>query len=174
MSQLLPAGKVTELVALLEDIEEIKELKARYFRVLDARDWRAFRALFVDECTFESGGSRPIHGPDSFVRRVQELIHPGTSVHHGHMPEITITGADTAQGVWSMLDYVEVDPDERGRRGVVGLGHYYDEFVRTGEGWRISSWALRRTRVVRIADGGQLLLSATSAHTAPGVPTRQE
>lgn len=34
------------------------------------------------------------------------------TVHHGHMPEIDITGPDTARGTWAMFDYVEWPPHD--------------------------------------------------------------
>ena len=30
------------------DIEAIKQLKARYFRLMDTKDWAGFRAVFTD------------------------------------------------------------------------------------------------------------------------------
>ena len=38
------------LVQMLWDIEQIKQLKARYFRLLDTKDWDAFAELFTDDC----------------------------------------------------------------------------------------------------------------------------
>jgi hypothetical protein len=31
-------------------------------------------------------------------------LPPRTSVHHGHLPEITLTGPDTATAIWAMSD----------------------------------------------------------------------
>ena len=33
----------------LQDIEEIKRLKARYFRLMDTKDWDGFRAIFATD-----------------------------------------------------------------------------------------------------------------------------
>jgi hypothetical protein len=152
----MPDEATQTLVCLLEDIESIKRLKARYFRCVDERAWSELRTLFTDDCTFHSAGSREIEGPDAFIRRVAELIHPGTSVHQGHMPE-----------------YVEVDPDRAGRRGLVGHGHYYENYRREARGWVISRWDLRRTRVTRIAEGGLALLSASSSSATPTYTRRR-
>ena len=173
MSRGMPDEATQTLVCLLEDIESIKRLKARYFRCVDERAWSELRTLFTDDCTFHSAGSREIEGPDAFIRRVAELIHPGTSVHQGHMPEITLTGATTAEGIWSMTDYVEVDPDRAGRRGLVGHGHYFENYRREARGWVISRWDLRRTRVTRIAEGGLALLSASSESATPTYSRRR-
>ncbi|MBI0293347.1 nuclear transport factor 2 family protein [Streptomyces sp. PRKS01-29] len=35
---------------------------------------------------------------------IPDLTGAAPSVHHGHMPEIEITGPDTASGIWAMED----------------------------------------------------------------------
>lgn len=151
---------MAEMVSVLRDIDDIKRLKARYFRCVDGRDWAGLRSLFTDDCQFVSVGMRDVTSVDAFVDRVRFLIHPGVSVHHGHMPEITVTGADTAEGKWPMMDYVEVAPDAEGRRGLAGCGYYHETYRRVpGAGWRICRWELRRSRVARLREGGLELLS---------------
>ena len=137
-----------ELVRALWDIERIKQLKARYFRHVDSRDWVALHELFTSDCTFESEGMREVTNPEEFVRRVEQLITPGVSVHHGHMPEISLTGPDAAVGVWAMYDYLDLERPE-GRRGIHGYGHYHEEYRREAGHWLISSWKLTRLRVDR-------------------------
>ena len=134
-------------VNVLWDIEQIKQLKARYFRLTDSRDWVGVRGLFTDDCTFTSPGTVGVDGPDAFVQRVEELITPGVSVHHGHMPEITIHDSSHASGIWAMYDYLELEgrPD---RAGSHGYGHYLESYRKDeGHGWRISRWELVRIRV---------------------------
>jgi hypothetical protein len=60
-----------------------------------------------------------------------------TTVHHGHMPEITLTGPDTATGTWALDDYSKL-PGHGSPSLFHGQGHYHEEYVRTGAGWRIS------------------------------------
>lgn len=140
-----------DLLRTLWDIEQIKQLKARYFRFVDERNWSDLRDLFTADCVFTSGGRTGVGGADEFVARVQQLITPGTSVHHGHMPEITITGPDSATGIWSMFDYVEIDGAVEGRRGFRAYGHYLEEYRRSPKGnWLISSWTLTRLRVDKL------------------------
>ncbi len=45
-----PGGQAPSLVEKLWDIEQIKQLKARYFRLMDTKDWAAWRELFTDDC----------------------------------------------------------------------------------------------------------------------------
>jgi hypothetical protein len=63
------------------------------------------------------------------------------------MPEIEITGDDTARGIWAMFDYVEW-PEQDGRRvGLHGYGHYLEEYVREDGAWYIARSRLERLRV---------------------------
>ncbi len=41
---------MTPSLEQLWDIEQIKQLKARYFRLLDTKDWDAFADRFTDDC----------------------------------------------------------------------------------------------------------------------------
>jgi hypothetical protein len=61
-------------------------------------------------------------GRAEIVRAVSTLLEGVRTVHHGHMPEIEVTGGDTARGVWAMFDFVEWPPAETGER--VGLNGY--------------------------------------------------
>ena len=142
-----------DLVQLLWDMEMIKQLKARYFRFLDNRDWQALARLFTEDCTFEAAGMVDVRGGDAFVARAADVLAPGVSVHHGHMPEITIEGPGTASGIWSMFDYVEVDHGQTST-GFNGYGHYHETYRKTAtDGWLISSWRLTRLRVDRFGSG---------------------
>jgi hypothetical protein len=137
------------------DFLEIQKLKARYFRFMDTKQWELFGELFTEDMKFyiesESGAGS---GEPTFDGR-QALIgylaasHPGkVTVHQGHMPEIELTGADTATGVWAMFDWV----DDPGRGGAwQGFGHYHERYVRGPDGrWRICEVRLTRLRVDRV------------------------
>ena len=128
----------------LLDIEAIKQLKARYFRCMDTKDWAGFRDVFTADAVLEAEG-RVREGGDNIAGFISKLLADVVTVHHGHMPEITITGPDTATGVWAMFDYVEFPrhPEASFR----GYGHYTEEYVREGAGWRIRRLVLTRLRV---------------------------
>ena len=134
----------------LWEIEQIKQLKARYFRLLDTRDWKGWRLLFTEDCEFRPVEDPPtvIVGRDDFVGFVQAGITPGVSVHHGHMPEITAVGPTTAVGVWAMYDYVEAKPEDHPGLWLQGYGHYHETYRKEADGqWRISTLRLTRIRV---------------------------
>ena len=88
-----------------------------------------------------------VNGRDAIVESVSGALTGTTTVHHGHMPEIEITGPDTATGTWAMFDYVEWPAGADGTRvGLHGYGHYHERYVRD-DGWRIASSRLVRLRV---------------------------
>ena len=78
-----------------EDIEAIKRLKARYFRLMDTKQWEAWRELFTADFSGLYRGPHPdiaYASREEFVAGNREILEPLVTVHHGHMPEITLTG----------------------------------------------------------------------------------
>jgi hypothetical protein len=132
------------------DVEAIKQLKARYFRLMDTKQWDRWRAVFTDDCGFD-GTSRPYPGPDEFVAGTRERLQDAVTVHQGHMPEIVLTAPDGARGIWAMFDWVEF-PDLRdtGRgvnRGFTGYGHYEESYRKDDGIWRIAFLRLTRLKL---------------------------
>lgn len=126
------------------EIEAIKQLKARYFRTMDAKDWDAMRAVFSDDLvidTTEAGGAE-ITGADEFMAFLRESIGDVVTVHHGHMPEIDLTSATTATGVWAMEDMLRW-PDGTEMHG---YGHYHETYEKAEGTWRITTSRLTRLR----------------------------
>jgi len=136
-----------DLLRRLLDIEDIKRLKARYFRTLDHKDWDGFVNVFARAAVLEVPEAALVErGRDAIVASVSKALTGTQTVHHGHMPEIELTGPDTAHGIWAMFDYVEWPPSQGGDRvGLNGYGHYHEEYVREDGEWRIA-----RTRLVRL------------------------
>jgi hypothetical protein len=145
-------------------IEEIKKLKAKYFECIDFQDWDRLAELFtpdavVDYCghprnLIEQHGASGIEPPaDEWVftggKATADFLKPLfaqiVSAHHGHDPQIEITGPDTAKGLWALYDRLEM-PDEIYQ----GFGHYRDEYVRRDGKWLHSRLVLsRRTSTVQ-------------------------
>ena len=126
----------------MDDIEEIRQLKARYFRTMDTKDWTAMRQVFADDVeldTTEAGGS-VVTGADEFMTFLEEVLRGAVTVHQGHMPEIEVTSATTANGIWALNDIV-IWPD--GTR-LTGYGHYHETYEKIGNDWKIKSSKLTR------------------------------
>lgn len=132
---------VEDEIQRLVDIEAIKQLRGRYSRAVDTKDWDVFAASLAEDArlTADSGTNE---GRESIVAMVSRALGTATTVHHQHTPEIEITGADTATGIWAMQDVVHI-----GTFVLRGFGHYHEDYVRTPEGWKIQSSTLTRTRV---------------------------
>jgi uncharacterized protein (TIGR02246 family) len=138
---------VSDIQRLL-DIEAIKQLKARYFRMLDTKDWGGFASLFtVDTHLLVPEGDVDVTGREAVAESISTVLRGVQTVHHGHMPEIELTGSDTASGIWAMSDYVEFPPRDGARVGLQGYGHYHDSYRRQDGVWLISESRLSRIRV---------------------------
>jgi len=139
------------------DIDAIHQLKARYCRFVDTKQFDRLHTLFTLDARFEGLGSAPSGATvEMFVRGISTRLGPVVSIHHCHMPEIVFRDADTARGIWAMMDYLEwpeggVPKEAEGFRGFTGYGHYEEEYRRTPDGWRISFLRLTRMRIDPLA-----------------------
>src|SRR5689334_19372132 len=97
----------------LQEIEAIKRLKYKYFRCLDLKLWDEMKECFVEDATAAySGGKFSFSGREQILKfLVDALNHPTVlTAHHGHHPEIEITGSSSAIGVWAMEDtFISLD-----------------------------------------------------------------
>jgi hypothetical protein len=127
----------------MDDLEAIKQLKARYFRLMDTKQWDAWGDLFTENAVLQASPDpeERFRGRDEIVAKVSHLLRDAVTVHHGHMPEIEIHG-DTATGVWAMDDFVEMP-----QLVLHGWGHYHEEYAREDGRWRIRSSRLTRLRL---------------------------
>jgi len=135
--------------------EEIRALKARYFRAIDTQDWALLRTLFTEDAVTDFRDSVTprdeallIRGADGFVASVSGALAGARSAHHGHNPEITLTDADNAEGIWAMDDYIWAGPDCALPFATLhGFGHYHERYVRRNGRWLIAETRLTRIRV---------------------------
>jgi ketosteroid isomerase-like protein len=132
----------------LVEIEQIRQLKARYFHLLDRKQWDAWEQVFCDDVRVDTSheGSPLLHGRKAFREFLEPILASVLTVHHGHASEITLSGPDTASGVWSMEDHLWW-PAEQGGRHLWGTGFYFEQYRKGADGsWRIRELILRRTR----------------------------
>jgi hypothetical protein len=122
----------------LHDIEAIKQLKARYCRALDLRLWDLFASVWTIDARLEQPLTGDvIDGRDAIVEFVRRSLSPFQSVHHVHMPEITITGGRTAHGLWAMFGLIAV-PGTQPVKGFTDYGYYTEDYAKQGQDWLIS------------------------------------
>ncbi|WP_176594305.1 nuclear transport factor 2 family protein [Sphingobium sp. EM0848] len=123
----------------LSDMEDIRTLKHRYFRGIDTADMALLATLFTDDVSVEyrGGGYKvKLAGRDNMMDFLANSFHSGTAaMHHGHMPEITLTGADEAEGLWYLEDiFINVEDQLH----TSGTAIYRDHYRREDGAWRIA------------------------------------
>ena len=139
----------------LTAIEAIKQLKARYFRCMDTKDWAGLTAVFAPDAELDMRGEAAdkskaadglVVGGAKIGAFIRNAVIDLVTVHHGHMPEIEITSATTAKGIWAMEDILRW-PDGASIKTLRGHGHYHETYRRLDDGWRIQTSTLTRLRL---------------------------
>ena len=130
---------------MTDDIEDIKQLKARYFRMMDMKDWDGLARVFTEDVeidvTGEGGGvTKSVADYIPFLRAAIEDV---ITVHHGHMPEIQLTSPTTAVGIWALEDQLWW-PEGSPIKYMHGFGHYHETYEKNGGGWRIKTMTITR------------------------------
>jgi len=145
----------------MDDVEEIRKLKARYFRALDAKDWDLYESVFAEDVVVDlrRAGGGLYEGRPAFIAYARALTIV-QSVHQGHMPEIELTGPDSASGVWALEDYNVWEDGSQNH----GWGHYLESYVKRDGRWQIRTMALSYLRIDR--PGEQPVLVAGVDNTA--------
>jgi uncharacterized protein (TIGR02246 family) len=129
----------------MDDVEAIKRLKARYCRTMDTKDWAAMRRLFTDDVVMDTtaSGGGVTTGADDFMAFLQDAIGDVLTVHHCHTPEIDVTAATSASGVWAMEDMLRWPDGSE----LHGYGHYHETYEKVDGEWRIKRSELTRLRM---------------------------
>jgi hypothetical protein len=129
----------------LEEIEAIKRLKYRYMRCIDQKLWKEMEGCFTPSATCSySGGKYTFQGRDAIMKFLIESMDRPTflSSHRVHHPEIELTSATSATGVWALEDFVI---DEQHGFSLRGAAFYRDEYVKLGAEWKIQHTGYERT-----------------------------
>ena len=132
----------------LEALEAIRRCKAGYFRCIDTKDWAGLDVVLHQDIHLvvpEAGAD--LRGRARVVRTLAAVLDGVVTVHHGHLPELTLLDEQTATGIWAMDDELWF-PDGSAQRG---RGHYHETYRRTADGWRIAALRLERLRLERRA-----------------------
>jgi predicted GH43/DUF377 family glycosyl hydrolase len=128
----------------LEAIEAIRQLKYRYFRLLDTKRFVELGQLLTDDATTSyQDGELSYEGRDAVVAFLEESLGSGdiVTMHNGHHPEIELTSATTATGVWYLEDRVVVRAMDF---EIVGTLLYDDRYVKVDDQWKIKHTGYKR------------------------------
>lgn len=123
----------------LSDFEDIRTLKHRYFRGIDTADMALLATLFTEDIGVDYRGGTyrvRLNGRDNMIEFLANSFHSrSVAMHHGHMPEITLTGDDVAEGIWYLEDiFIHLD----GRTHTIGSAIYRDQYRREDGVWKIA------------------------------------
>ncbi|HIF66755.1 MAG TPA: nuclear transport factor 2 family protein [Acidimicrobiia bacterium] len=108
---------------------ELHELPGRYGDAIDDRNWDRLRQIFTDDAIFDltGVGSRRLSGIEDIVHFMNvEAQHPKTHM----MTNIYVE--DLGEMITMNFRIVALLG-----KGFVGTASYYDQVVKTSEGWRV-------------------------------------
>lgn len=134
----------------LEAIEEIRSLKARYFRLMDTKQWYELRDVFTADLRIVTpDGKVWLEGGDAYADSLKFGLTDAVSCHQGLTGEIEIAGPVSASAIWAMQDVIEWTKrhPREGWKAIVGRGHYHETYRREGGRWRIATLSLTRLRL---------------------------
>lgn len=131
----------------LEAIEAIRNLKARYFRLIDTKQWDALPGLFCADLKIVTpDGKVWMEGGEAYAASLKYGLSSAVSRHQGFTGEIEVHDHDSASAVWAMqdiIDWRDRHPRE-GWKAIVGRGHYHETYRKEDGAWRIATLSLTR------------------------------
>jgi hypothetical protein len=92
----------------------------------------------------------PLEGADNFVPMVMGSLENAATMHHCHTPEITLTSATAATGIWAMEDWIIFGDGHE----LHGAGHYRETYEKRDGNWQIKTLHLTRTILKLSGDDG--------------------
>lgn len=123
---------------------ECGQLSLRFMALNDRQDWAGMCALLTEDATFArpTDPDNPVSGRAK-IQAAFEARPAGRITRHICTNMIVTAESPTkASGTMYALLYAGA-ADNRGELGIIAdgkqlVGEFYDDYVRTGEGWRIA------------------------------------
>jgi hypothetical protein len=136
----------------LEAIEAIRNLKARYFRLMDTKQWDELRSVFASDLkVLTPEGAVYTEGGDVYTAALRNSLEHALSVHQGLAGEVEIEadgpdGEQWARAVWAMQDIISWEDrhPKTGWKSILGRGHYHETYRYENGAWRIATLTLTR------------------------------
>lgn len=89
-------------------IDDIKQLKAQYFWYVGSKNSIGLKALFTVDAEVETEGRK--RDLNNFMAHIGRQLANRISVHHGHMPIISLDSPNAAKATWAMGDEIWLSP----------------------------------------------------------------
>ena len=137
-------------LARLEAVEEIRNLKARYFRLMDTKQWDELRSVFTSDMkVLTPDGQIYAEGGGAYADSLRNSLENAVSCHQGLTGEIEVIDDANARGIWAMQDVIEWEGSHPkfGWKSILGRGHYHETYRKEGGAWRIATLMLTRLRL---------------------------
>lgn len=146
--------EIRELKRLLE-IEKIRKVKQLYSQLMDARDWDALSLIFAEDVVADLGPYGTLKGraavTDSVSGRASADGDALPSLMTGRLPYdglhmttnlwIELTGPESAIGRTYLHDVLFEDHPRI--NPVFMFGIYDEDYVKTGDGWKIARFQVQ-------------------------------
>ena len=113
----------------------IRNLVARYGDAVCRRDAGAWAQTWAQDCTWDLGGGRIVHGRDNVLALWREAIEKYPWVAQVPASGFLEQVDGEVRGTWYVLELNHLADGQ----GVSHLGHYRDTYVSTDEGWRFAT-----------------------------------
>jgi uncharacterized protein (TIGR02246 family) len=143
--QVAPSEVAAAEVAALRADAEIRGLMHAYGRLIDARDWDGFAALWTDDATYVGGPGGELAGGPAIAAFLRDIIAANPSgirepnFHVFFNEEITVTGQQARATSMSAF----VAPDASGAASMVMLARYEDAFAQVNGRWKFTRRVVR-------------------------------
>lgn len=134
----------------LEAIEAIRSLKARYFRLIDTKQWDALPGLFTaDMKVITPEAAIYAEGGETYAAALRHSLEHAVSCHQNLGGEVEVIDADSARAIWAMQDVIEWAERHpvAGWKSILGRGHYHETYRREQGAWKIATLTLTRLRL---------------------------
>jgi hypothetical protein len=131
----------------LEAIEAIRSLKARYYRLMDTKQWEELKSVFThDMQVVTPDGEIYTSGGDTYAEALRHSLENSVSCHQNLSGEVEIVDADNAKAIWAMQDVIEWEEahPRTGWKSILGRGHYHETYRKEDGAWRIATLTLTR------------------------------
>ncbi len=110
---------------------ELHELPGRYGDAIDDRDWEALHRIFTEDAVFDltDMGAPRLEGIEAIKRFMDvDAAHPKTHMMTNIYVDETSDGVKLNFRIVAMLS-----------GGRMGTASYYDDVVKTDQGWRVQN-----------------------------------
>lgn len=131
----------------LEAIEEIRNLKARYFRLMDTKQWADLIDVFTTDMKVVTPDGRTwLTGGAAYAQSLKTSLEKAVSCHQGLTGEVEVHDEHNASGIWAMQDVIVWDTahPREGWKSILGRGHYHEAYRFEDGAWRIATLTLTR------------------------------